>query len=159
SVLAPARNEERSIGRCIESLARQDYPNLEILVLDDQSEDATAAIVEELARRYPAVRLLRGQPLPANWHGKAYACAQLARAARGDWLLFVDADTTHAPETVSTALEVALEQQADLLTMMPRVLEESVGEALMLPLVPLTFGSFLPMGLVTSRKYPLVAGA
>src|SRR5690349_9298674 len=58
SVLVPARNEERSIGRCVESLAQQDYPNLEILVLDDQSEDNTAAIVEDLARRYPTVRLL-----------------------------------------------------------------------------------------------------
>jgi chlorobactene glucosyltransferase len=159
SVLVPARNEERSIGRCVESLARQDYPHLEILVLDDQSEDGTAALVEELARRYPAVRLLQGQPLPANWHGKAYACAQLARAARGEWLLFVDADTVHAPQTVSTALAAALEQHADLLTMMPQVLEESVGEALLLPLIPLTFGAFLPMGLLADRRYPLVAGA
>ncbi|HEU5370189.1 MAG TPA: glycosyltransferase [Ktedonobacterales bacterium] len=159
SVLVPARNEERSIGRCVESLARQDYPNLEILVLDDQSEDNTAAIVEDLARRYPTVRLLRGGPLPPNWHGKAYACAQLAREARGDWLLFVDADTIHAPETVSTTLQFAIEQQADLLTMLPQVLEGSFGEALLLPLVPLTFGMFLPMGLVAGRKYPLVAGA
>src|SRR5579862_1733198 len=114
SVLIPARNEERSIGRCVESLARQDYPNLEILVLDDQSEDATAAIVEQLAQRYPIVRLLHGQPLPANWHGKAYACAQLAQASRGDWLLFVDADTFHAPDTVSTTLRYAIDHQADL---------------------------------------------
>src|SRR5690242_18266022 len=74
SILVPARNEERSIGRCVESLAQQTYPNLEILVLDDQSEDHTAAIVEELAQRYPTVRLLHGNSLPANWHGKAYAC-------------------------------------------------------------------------------------
>lgn len=159
SVLIPARNEERSVGRCVESLMQQDYPNLEILVLDDQSEDRTAEIVEELAKRFPAVRLLRGQPLPPNWHGKAYACAQLARAARGDWLLFVDADTVHAPETVSTALQVALEQQADLLTMMPQVLEQSFGESLLLPLIPLTFGVFLPMPLVAGRKFPLLAGA
>ncbi len=159
SVLVPARNEERSIGRCVQSLAEQDYPHLEILVLDDQSEDGTAAIVEELAQRYPTVRLLRGQPLPANWHGKAYACAQLAWAARGDWLLFVDADTIHAPETVSTVLQVALEQKADLLTMMPRVLEQSFGETLLLPIITMTFGAFLPMGLLASRKFPLVAGA
>ncbi len=159
SVLVPARNEERAIGRCVESLMQQDYPHLEILVLDDQSEDRTAAIVEELAARSPMVRLLRGGPLPPNWHGKAYACAQLARAARGEWLLFVDADTVHAPDAVSTALGAALEQQADLLTMMPQVLEESFGEALLLPLIPLTFGVFLPMGLVAGRRYPLIAGA
>jgi chlorobactene glucosyltransferase len=159
SVLVPARNEERSIGRCVESLAQQNYRNLEILVLDDQSEDQTAAIVENLAQRYPTVRLLRGQPLPANWHGKAYACAQLAWAARGEWLLFVDADTIHAPETISSTLQFALEQQADLLTMLPQVLEKTFGEALLLPLIPLTFGAFLPMGLVESRRFPLVAGA
>jgi chlorobactene glucosyltransferase len=159
SVLVPARNEARSIGRCVESLARQDYPHLEILVLDDHSEDETAAIVEDLARRYPAVRLLRGQPLPPHWHGKAYACAQLAREARGAWLLFVDADAMLAPACVSTTLQIAREQDAGLLTMMPLVLEQSFGEALLLPLIVLTFGAFLPMGLVVSRKYPLVAGA
>ncbi len=159
SILVPARNEERSIGRCVESLLQQTYRNLEILVLDDQSEDRTAAIVEDLAAHSPAVRLLRGQPLPPNWHGKAFACAQLAWAARGEWLLFVDADTIHAPNAVASALQMAQEQQADLLTMMPQVLEKSFGEALLLPLIPLTFGTFLPMPLVAGRKYPLLAGA
>jgi chlorobactene glucosyltransferase len=159
SVLVPARNEERSIGRCVESLAQQDYPNLEILVLDDQSEDRTAAIVEDLARRCPTVRLLRGEPLPPNWHGKAYACAQLARAARGDWLLFVDADTVHAPEAISLTVQYAIQQQADLLTMIPQVLEGTVGEALLLPMVPMPFTAFLPMGLVNGRKFPWLAGA
>jgi chlorobactene glucosyltransferase len=159
SILVPARNEERSIGRCVASLARQNYPNLEILVLDDHSDDQTAAIVEDLAQRYPTVRLLRGNGLPTNWHGKAYACAQLAQAARGDWLLFIDADTVHEPEAVSTTMQIALEHHADLLTMMPQVLEESIGEALLLPMIPLVFGAFLPMGLVQSRRVPLVAGA
>jgi chlorobactene glucosyltransferase len=159
SILIPARNEARGIARCVESLAQQDYPHCEILVLDDQSEDQTAAIVEELARRYPHVRLLRGKPLPPNWHGKAYACAQLAQAARGEWLLFVDADTTHAPESVSTALRVAQERQTDLLTMMPRLLVQSFGEALLLPTIPLIFVAFLPLGLVTGAPWPLLAGA
>jgi chlorobactene glucosyltransferase len=159
SVLIPARNEERSIARCVESLVRQEYPHLEILVLDDHSEDKTAAIVKELAERYPSVRLLQGQPLPPAWHGKAYACAQLAWAAKGDWLLFVDADTIHAPTCVSTALHVALEQQADLLTMLPRVLEQSFGEALLLPLVLLPFATFLPMGVVNGRHLPTLSGA
>ncbi len=159
SVLVPARNEERKIGRCVESLAQQDYPNLEILVLDDHSEDWTAAIVEGLARRYPRVRLLRGKPLPPGWHGKAYACAQLAQEARGEWLLFVDADTVHAPECVSTTLQVAQERRADLLTMMPRILDDGFGVALVLALLPLTFGALLPMGLVTRGRWSLLAGA
>ncbi len=159
SILVPARNEARNIARCIESLARQDYPAVEILALDDHSEDATAAIVADLARRYPMVRLLRGKPLPPNWHGKAYACAQLAEAARGEWLLFVDADTIHDPACVSATLRAAQEQQADLLTMLPRILTGSFGEALLLPLVPYVFGALLPMGLVMRTRAPLLAGA
>src|SRR5215472_2613490 len=96
SILVPARNEAQSIARCVVSLARQDHPRCEVLVLDDQSEDATAAIVERVARRYPQVRLLQGAALPPGWHGKAWACWQLAQAAKGEWLLFVDAGTVLA---------------------------------------------------------------
>ena len=159
SILVPARNEARNVARCIESLARQDYPSFEILVLDDHSEDETAAIVAGLTQRYPTVRLLRGKPLPPNWHGKAYACAQLAAAARGDWLLFVDADTIHDPACLSTTLRAAQEQQADLLTMLPRILAGSFSEALLLPIMPFAFGALLPIGLVMRARAPLLAGA
>jgi chlorobactene glucosyltransferase len=159
SILVPARNEARAIARCVTSLAQQDYPRYEIFVLDDNSEDETAAIVSDLARRYPAVRLLRGQPLPAGWHGKAYACAQLAQAAQGEWLLFVDADTVHAPDCLSTAMRAAYDQQADLLTLLPRIEIGSAGEALLLPVILLTFGTLLPLGLVARWRWPLLAGA
>ncbi|HEX6797975.1 MAG TPA: glycosyltransferase [Ktedonobacterales bacterium] len=159
SILIPARNEARAIARCVESLARQDYPRCEVLVLDDHSTDQTAAIVAELAARYPRVRLLRGEPLPPGWHGKAFACAQLARAARGGWLLFADADTVHAPHCVSTALAVARRRRAALLTLIPRMIAGSFGEALLLPTTLLTFAGVLPLGLVTTLPSPLVAGA
>ena len=159
SILVPARNEARSIGDCVEALARQDYPRCEILVLDDQSEDSTAAIVTELSGRYANVRLMRGRPLPDAWHGKAFACAQLACAASGEWLLFVDADTELSPQCVRIALGRATTMRADLLTMMPRILAESLGEALLLPIIPLTFVAFLPLGLVSDHPSPLFAGA
>lgn len=159
SLLIPARNEARSIAACLESLARQDYPRCEILVLDDQSEDQTAAIVSALAARYPNIRLLHGRPLPPNWHGKAYACAQLAQEARGDWLLFVDADTVLAPQCVSVTLRLARTRRADLLTMIPTMLSGGLGEALLLPIVPLTFAAFLPLRLVTNHPSSLFAGA
>jgi chlorobactene glucosyltransferase len=159
SLLVPVRNEARSIAACLESLARQDYPHCEILVLDDQSEDQTAAIVSELAARSPNIRLLHGRTLPPNWHGKAYACAQLAQEARGDWLLFVDADTVLAPHCVSVTLRLARTRRADLLTMIPTMLSGGLGEALLLPIVPLTFAGFLPLGLVTNHPSPLFAGA
>lgn len=159
SLLVPARNEACSIEECVSALAQQDYPNCEILVLDDQSEDQTAEIVLALRRRYPQVRLLRGEPLPPNWHGKAYACAQLAAAARGEWLLFVDADAVLAPGCVSVALRQAQERKADLLTMLPTMVARTLGEALMLPIIPLAFVAFLPLGLVMNSPSPLFAGA
>ena len=159
SILVPARNEERSIAQCVESLAQQDYPHCEIIVLDDQSEDWTATIVADLARRYPNVRLLHGGELPPNWHGKANACAQLAKAASGEWLLFVDADAVLAPQCVSVTLRQARERRADLLTMIPTSLVGGIGEALLLPIIPLTFAAFLPLGLVMNHPSPVFAGA
>ena len=85
SVLVPARNEEANIAACLESLRRQDYPNYEILVLDDSSTDRTAAIVESIAAVDRRVRLLHGDPLPEGWAGKPFACHQLAAQARGSW--------------------------------------------------------------------------
>jgi chlorobactene glucosyltransferase len=159
SILVPARNEARTIARCVVSLARQDYPRCEVLVLDDQSEDATAEIVELVARRYAQVRLVRGAALPPGWHGKAWACRQLAQASRGEWLLFVDADTVLARECVTTTLATARARRADLMTLIPRLEAGSVWEALLLATMPLTFAGFLPQGLVMGTRWPLVAGA
>ncbi len=159
SILVPARDEERAIARCVESLARQDYPRCEILVLDDHSEDRTAAIVADLAARYSHVRLLHGEPLPPGWHGKAFACAQLAHAAKGEWLLFADADTVHAPHCVSATLAAVQERHAALLTMIPRLVAGSFGEALLLPTALITFAGVLPLGLVMSHSSPQVSGA
>ena len=97
SVIVPARNEEANIGNCLESLVRQDYPDFEIIVVDDNSEDATARVAQSIAQRDHHVRVLCGEPLPAGWAGKPYACFQAAQQAKGDWLLFTDADTTHCP--------------------------------------------------------------
>ncbi len=158
SILIPARNEARSIVRCIESLMQQDYPHFEIVVLDDNSEDDTATLVEPLCHD-STVRLLHGQPLPAGWHGKAYACTQLARAARGDWLLFVDADTVHAPDCLSVAMRAAQTQRADLLTMIPYVQIGTIGEAVLMPIMVWTFSALMPLPLVTHTRWSFLAGA
>jgi len=157
SVLVPARNEERNIGRCVRSLLDQDYPRLEVLVLDDDSNDGTAAIVEELAQRDSRLRLLRGQPLPPDWHGKAYACYQLARAARGEWLLFTDADTEHTPRCVSATLQMAQQEKADLLSLFPELIAGSWGEQLMLPIIPFALLAGLPLPFVHHRSLPRAA--
>ncbi len=159
SVLIPARNEEHNIARCLRSLLRQDYPYLEVLVLDDDSEDRTAAVVARFARRDPRVRLLRGEPLPPGWHGKAYACYQLAQAARGEWLLFTDADTVHSPRSLSASLRAALAEQADLLSYLPRLVTGSFWEKVMLPLIAFFPLFLLPMRLISHSREPLFSMA
>jgi chlorobactene glucosyltransferase len=126
SILVPARNEEENIEACLESLCRQDYPNYEILVLDDNSTDSTAAVVQQLANRDRRLRLIRGAPLAEGWSGKNYACFQLAKEARGDWLLFVDADTIHAPSMLRGVLALAMEQKTSLLSGFPRQVAETL---------------------------------
>ena len=98
SVLIPARNEEANIKNCITSLIQQDYPDLEILVLDDQSTDNTWSHLEQMKKLHSSIRALKGDhPPPPGWNGKSYACHRLAEQATGDWLLFTDADTHHTP--------------------------------------------------------------
>ncbi len=126
SVLIPARDEEANIAACLESLQKQDYPNFEILVLDDNSSDNTSAVVEAMAAQDSRIRLIRGEPLPEDWAGKPFACYQLAKQARGSWLLFVDADTIHAPHMLRSTLAWALETKCSLLSGFPRQLANSL---------------------------------
>ena len=119
SVLVPARNEEKRIGPCLESLFASDYPHLEILVLDDHSSDGTADLVRHLAKQHPRLRLLHGKDLPHGWTGKAWACHQLAQEARGEFFLFADADARLADLTLTQAVSMALEKKSGLLSLWP----------------------------------------
>jgi chlorobactene glucosyltransferase len=133
SVLVPARNEEKNIRTCLESLQKQDYPNYEILVLDDNSTDNTAAIVNEMAVKDSRIQLYFGEPLPDEWAGKCFACHQLAKKARGAWLLFVDADTTHEPHMLRSTLALAMELNTSLLSGFPRQLATSLPQRIVIP--------------------------
>lgn len=135
SVIVPARNEARNIRRCVEALLQQDYPNYEVLVLDDRSTDATPRILSELAAQSSRLRVLRGANLPPGWAGKPHALHQAARHARGEWLLFVDADTFLAPQALSAVIAKADKTRADLFTIMNRQIMETFWERAVLPLV------------------------
>jgi chlorobactene glucosyltransferase len=157
SVLVPARNEERNIEECIRSLLLQDYPNYELLVLDDHSSDRTAEIAERLISqvRNPRVtaRLMRGAPLPDGWTGKNWACHQLAEAGSGEFLWFTDADTVHAPGTISAAVDYACRKDAGLVSAWPRQLTVSLGEKLIVPLILLMGVAFCPLWLQRLIQY------
>ena len=121
TVIVPARNEAHNIGRCLDGQISQDYPRslLAIVVVDDGSEDGTAAIVQEFARSDDRVRLIRGAALPEGWLGKPHACWRGAEGAKGEWLCFIDADTTAFPPLIRTALEIAHARHLDLLSLQP----------------------------------------
>jgi chlorobactene glucosyltransferase len=135
SVIVPARNEEKNIRRCVESLLAQDYPNFEVLVLDDRSTDATPAILTELSTHEPRLVILNGNELPAGWAGKPHALYQAVQSATGEWLLFVDADTFLDPNAISACLAAAKNNGADLYTVMTEQVMGTFWEKAVLPLV------------------------
>jgi chlorobactene glucosyltransferase len=116
SIVVPARNEAARIERCVRSLLAQSYKHLEVIVVDDGSEDGTAAIVERLAAEDARLRLVRGAGLPDGWMGKAFAAVQGYERAVGEWLLFTDADTAHAPWLLSAAIARIHETPASFAT-------------------------------------------
>jgi len=152
SVLIPARNEEENIETCLKSLQKQDYPNFEILVLDDNSEDRTAELVEGMATKDNRIRLIRGESLPEGWAGKPFACYQLAEKAKGSWLLFIDADTTHAPHMLRSTLALALELKPSMLSGFPRQMAESLPEKVAMPVLYFVIMSLLPLWWVHRSK-------
>jgi chlorobactene glucosyltransferase len=120
SVIIPARNESATVDRLLESLRRTTYAPVEIIVVDDASTDDTAARAGRHAAADPRVRVVRGAPLPEGWYGKSWACVQGYRVARGDLLLFTDADTDHEPRVLAHAVGALERSGADLVTVLTR---------------------------------------
>jgi len=145
SVLIPARNEAENIGPCLESLSSQSYRNYEIIVLDDQSDDSTLAIINSYKKKIPNLQVIRGKPLPDDWNGKPHAMHQLASAASGKYFIFVDADTRHSKDSISWAVTNAEIHNFDLLTGYPLHLNETPGEKLIVPNMYLNTALFLPL--------------
>ncbi len=123
SIIVPARNEERNIRRCVTSLLEQDYGNYEVIVVDDDSTDGTEHVLDEIAQFHPQqnrLYVLRLRELPEGWAGKPHALHAGVQEARGDWLLFTDADTCHEPCALRSAMTRATANQLDLLSLVTR---------------------------------------
>lgn len=135
SVIVPARNEEANIVACLRGLLGQDYPFkcLEIIVVDDDSADATRELAGQLAAVHPQLRLLRAGPLPDGWAGKSHACWRGVQAARGVWLCFLDADTRPSPYLITAAIRHATEGGLDMLSLHPRKELSHFWEKLIIP--------------------------
>jgi glycosyltransferase involved in cell wall biosynthesis len=131
SVIVPARNEEACLRDCLQSLVTQSSVAFEIIVVDDYSTDRT----HEIAASFPAVHVIEAGPLPAGWTGKNNAVTTGARQARGQWLLFTDADTVHLPGSLARALAEAHQNHADLLSYSPEQIAVTFWEMATLPVV------------------------
>ena len=160
SLLVPARDEAAGIRDCVRSLLAQTYPRLEIIVLDDRSQDDTRRILEEERARDDRLVVLAGREPADGWTGKNWACHQLSLAARGDVLLFTDADTTFvAADAVDRIVAAQRASRADLLSGLPRQLLGTLGETLVVPLFYWAFLSFTPLALGRLVRSPAFARA
>lgn len=146
SVCIPARNEARNIRACVAAVLAQDYPNFEVIVLDDRSTDATPEILRQLTlesdsllskvkEQAPSLQILSGSDLPKGWAGKPHALFQASAAARGEWLCFIDADTFISPNTLTACYIKALATQADMFTIMTFQVLGSFWEKVVMPLI------------------------
>jgi glycosyltransferase involved in cell wall biosynthesis len=158
SIIIPARNEEANLATCLESLVTQTGVVFEIIVVDDHSTDHTREIAASFAAAYPdKVRVIEAGLLPDGWTGKNNAVVTGAREARGQWLLFTDADTVHLPGSLARALAEAQEHRADLLSYSPEQIAVTFWEMAVLPVVFAELARQYPPSKVSDPNSPTAA--
>ncbi len=156
SAIIPARNEEAVIAACITSLASQ--PEIaDILVVDDQSTDATASVVRSLMEKIPNLRFLESGGLPDGWIGKNHALWVGVQQATCGWLLFTDADAEHEPDSASRALQIAQEQGAALVSFSPEQVTETWYEKALIPFIYLRLAKRFSYEKVNDPNSPAAA--
>jgi len=138
SIIVAARNEARNIREALQSLLNLNYPHLQIIVVNDRSEDQTGAILDEMARKAFRLEILHLQDLPRGWLGKNHALWQGSQKASGEWLLFTDADVVMTPDSLTRAANYCQAEQLDHLTATP----EARMPSLFLNMFGVTFGFF-----------------
>ena len=159
SVLVPARDEAENIEACVRSLLALNYPNFEVIVLDDHSSDDTYTILCRLRDQDYRLRVLIGADLPPDWYGKPFACWQLANAASGGLLLMTDADCVFAPDALLLALGARQEHNADVVSLVPDLRCEGFWEKLLIPIQYFVIFAFLPTPLIRATPFPWFAAA
>lgn len=148
SILIPARNESEMILTLLSSLVTQDYQNIEVFILDDNSSDDTASIIENFCLSHSNYKLIKGQPLPKGWLGKSFACYQLAKHAKGQYLLFLDADVQIKNKVIYKTIAYVEKKNLSLLSLFSDQIMKTWGEFSVIPLMHYILLSFLPMKLV-----------
>jgi hypothetical protein len=159
SVLVPARNEVDNIAACLHALLAERAPAIEVLVLDDGSTDGTAEAARGAIAGDARARLVAGGRLPAGWAGKNFACHQLAEAARGQWLFFLDADTRLGPGGIARALAAARSADAPLASFLPRYVGSHPANRLAVPWLYFFLTALIPLPEVRRSRHPRLAVA
>ena len=154
SVLIPARNEACSISDALTSVLANQGVDLEVIVLDDHSEDRTADVVREIAAHDSRVRLESAPPLPPDWCGKQHACHTLSNLASHDVLVFIDADVRLMPNALGRAVAFLGRSGADLVSGFPKQITETFSEQLVIPLIHFVLLGFLPIWQMRRSKQP-----
>jgi glycosyltransferase involved in cell wall biosynthesis len=159
SILIPARNEAGNILTLLQSIARQDYQDYEVIVLDDDSADDTFNVCQQFAQQHPHFRVIKGQPLQEGWLGKNYACHQLAQHAGGQYLLFLDADEQIENGLINSAVHRMQMRKLSLLSLFTNQDMRTWGEHAVVPLMHFILLNLLPLQLVYLVKNASVAAA
>lgn len=159
SILIPARNEEQNISVLLDSILAQDYPNYEVIILDDGSTDNTFAFANNFAKKNSNFRVIKGKPLETGWTGKNFACWQLARESAGKYLLFLDADVKLAPDLMNSAVHHVQRNRLSLLSLFSDQKMNSIGENSVIPLMNYLLLTLLPIRLIFGHSNPIFAAA
>lgn len=159
SILIPARNEEHNIARLLGDLVESKDAHVEILVLDDDSDDQTAAVVSRFAKQDSRIQLIQSSNLPAGWLGKNFACYSLSKQARGDHFLFLDADVRLKGEMIRSSVDWMKQKNMGLLSIFPKQEMHTVGEKITVPIMNYILLTLLPLPLVSWSKYTSLAAA
>jgi hypothetical protein len=159
SVLIPARNEENTIGRLLSDLQGQTYQNLEVIVYNDQSTDKTLQVINEHSLKDRRVRAINGISLPEGWIGKNHACHCLAQNAKGEYIIFLDADVRLGNQLIANGLHYMLKNRLSLLTLFPKQQFGGLGERITVPLMQWILLTLLPLKLVMWSKRSSLSAA
>lgn len=135
SIIVPARNEKESILACLESLLQQDYHNYEIIAVNDSSTDNTLQIMQSMTKNYKRLIVVDSPPKPQDWVGKNWACYQGYLKSSGEFILFTDADTVHARDVLTSAVNAIKYEQLDAISLMPRLICKDIITKVTLPVL------------------------
>ena len=159
SILIPVRNEEDNVKNIMNDLVHQEYKNIEILVYDDESDDNSVEVIKNFSERDPRIRLIRSTGLLKGWLGKMYACHTLSQQAKGEYLLFLDADVRIQHDAVSKAVSYMRHYELGLLSVFPRQIMQTTGEWITVPVMNYILLSLLPLILVRISNFSSLAAA